>query len=332
MWTTKCLLQSKYPHIRRFLLWLPVFLLLPAAFLFAQENDTVVVDKKVITLSEIIIRNNVDIPSFIEKVKNDTTFYKAFRNLRVLNFTSLNDIRMFNKKGKVKASLYSKTTQWANKGCRHTTILNEEVTGDMYDKARHYNYYTPDLYASLFFAPDTICGETNIVKGAELNVIGKSGMAKHKEQLKMLFFNPGKAIPGLPFIGSKTAIFEEDMAPLYEYHLDLQEHLGELCYVFAIKVKDDLSGAKRNRVVIDEMITWFNVTTFEVIARNYAMSYKAGIYDFDVQMQVEMTKTNGYLVPKLLRYTGNWDVIFKKRESGVFTATLFDFGSSEWLR
>ena len=27
---------------------------------------------------------------------------------------------------------------------------------------------------------------------------GKSGMAKHKEQLKMLFFNPGKKIPGIP--------------------------------------------------------------------------------------------------------------------------------------
>lgn len=320
-------MQSKYSYIHRLLSGLLIFLLLPAAFLSAQENDTVVVDKKIITLSEVIIRNNVDIASFIEKVKNDTTFYKAFRNLRVLNFTSLNDIRMFNKKGKVKASLYSKTIQWANKGCRRTTVLNEEVTGDMYDKDHHYNYYTPELYASLFFAPDTICGETNIVKGAELNVKGKSGMAKHKEQLKMLFFNPGTAIPGLPFIGSKTAIFEEDMAPLYEYHLDLEEHLGELCYVFAIKVKDDLSGAKRNRVVIDEMTTWFNVKTFEVIARNYAMSYKAGIYDFDVQMQVEMTKTNGYLVPKLLRYTGNWDVIFKKRESGVFTATLFDFGN-----
>lgn len=306
-----------------------MLLLLPAAFLYAQEHDTVHVDKKVITLSEIIIRNNVDIPSFIEKVKNDTTFYKAFRNLRILHFTSLNDIRMFDKKGKVDASLYSKTMQWANKGCRHTAILHEEVTGDMYDRDRHFNYYTPELYASLFFAPDTICGETNIVKGAELDVKGKSGMAKHKEQLKMLFFNPGRAIPGLPFIGGKTAIFDEDMAPFYEYHLDLQEHLDELCYVFSIKVKDDLSGAKRNRVVIDEMTTWFSVSTFEVVARDYAMSYKAGLYDFDVQMQVEMTKIDGYLVPKLLRYNGNWDVIFKKRERGVFTATLFDFRRSE---
>ena len=322
-------MQSKYPHIRRFLTGLSFFLLLPAAFLSAQQNDTVVVDKKVITLSEIIIRNNIDIPSFIEKVKNDTTFYKAFRNLRVLNFTSLNDIRMFSKKGKVKASLYSKTTQWANNGCRHTTILQEEITGDMYDRNRQYNYYTPELYASLFFAPDTICGETNIVKGAELNAKGKSGMAKHKEQLKMLFFNPGKAIPGLPFIGNKTAIFEEDMAPLYDYYIDIEEHLGELCYLFIIKAKQELKGAKKDRVVIDEMTTWFNIKTFEVIARNYAMSYKAGIYDFDVQMQVEMTKADGFLVPKLLRYTGNWDVIFKKRENGVFTATLFDFGRGE---
>jgi len=26
-----------------------------------------------------------------------------------------------------------------------------------------------------------------------------------------------------------------------------------------------------------------------------------------------------------MRYNGNWDVIFKKRENGIFTATLFDF-------
>ncbi len=325
MLITKCLLQSKYRHITQFLL---LFFLLPV-LLPAQQNDTVMVDKKVITLSEVIIRNNINIPSFIEKVKNDTTFYKAFRNLRILNFTSLNDIRMFDKKRRVKAALYSKTTQWADKGCRHTSIVQEEVTGDMYNKKRQYNYYTPELYASLFFAPDTICGETNIVKGPELNLKGKSGMAKRKEQLKMLFFNPGKAIPGLPFIGSKTAIFEEDMAPLYDYHLDLQEHLGELCYLFVIKAKAGLKGAKKDRVVIDEMTTWFSVNTFEVLARNYAMSYKAGVYDFDVEMQVEMTKANGYLVPKLLRYTGNWDVIFKKREDGVFTATLFDFGRRE---
>jgi hypothetical protein len=42
-------------------------------------------------------------------------------------------------------------------------------------------------------------------------------------------------------------------------------------------------------------------------------------------MEVQMTKFGNYLVPKMLRYIGNWDVVFKKRERGFFTATLFDF-------
>jgi hypothetical protein len=65
----------------------------------------------------------------------------------------------------------------------------------------------------------------------------------------------------------------------------------------------------------------------EVVARNYDMSYDAGVYDFDVHMEVQMTKFGNYLVPKLLRYSGNWDVVFKKRERGMFTATLFDFNN-----
>jgi len=42
---------------------------------------------------------------------------------------------------------------------------------------------------------------------------------------------------------------------------------------------------------------------------------------------VEMTHSGGYLVPRLLRYTGDWDVVLKKRERGIFTATLFDFSN-----
>jgi hypothetical protein len=42
-------------------------------------------------------------------------------------------------------------------------------------------------------------------------------------------------------------------------------------------------------------------------------------------MNVEMTRVGDLVVPKILRYRGNWDVIFKKRERAIFTATLFDF-------
>jgi hypothetical protein len=73
------------------------------------------------------------------------------------------------------------------------------------------------------------------------------------------------------------------------------------------------------------METWFDMKTMEVLARNYSLSYKAGVYDFDVSMNVEMTRVGDLVVPKILRYRGNWDVIFKKRERAIFTATLFDF-------
>ena len=274
-----------------------------------------------ITLSEIVVNNKLDVPSFIERVKNDTTFYKAFRNLHIIGYTSLNDIRMIDKNGKIQASLKSKTKQKRVGNCRKMQVLEETTTGDMYDKNGNFDYYTADMYAGLFFTKDSVCGEDNIVKGRDFSTSGLSGMAKHKEQLKMLFFNPGNKINGLPFISGKTEIFDESMADKYDMNIDLRDFNNTSCYVFSIKVKDN----KKSNVVIDEMTTWFNEKTFEIVARKYLLSYDAGIYDFNVEMETEMTKVGDLLVPAVLRYNGNWKAIFKKREHGIFTATLFDF-------
>ena len=288
---------------------------------FSQTEDSVDNARlaQMIQLSEVVIRNNLDINSFIKRVKNDTTFYKAFKNLRVLGFTSLNDIRMKDKKDKVKAGLQSKTRQHVSKGCRTMDVINETTTGDFYEKNGDYNYYTAELYAGLFFTKGMICGETNVVAGAHREVRSKSGIEKHKEQLKMLFFDPGKKIPGIPFMGDKTAIFDKDHIDRYDFSLDYVDYNGQSCYLFTIKAK---SGSG---VVIDNMTTWFNSATMEIVARNYDLSYDAGVYDFNVHMEVQMTQFGNLTVPSTLRYYGTWDVAFKKRERGVFTATLFDF-------
>jgi hypothetical protein len=303
---------------------MPVFLLLIFALpaLAQQQADTIVnVGQKVITLSEVVVNNKLNVPAFISRVKEDTSFYKAFRNLRVLQFSAINDIRMLKKDGSSKATLYSKTRQTRSNGCRKMQVLEEQVTGDMYDEAHNFNYYTANMYASLFFTKDSVCGEDNIVKGREFSTAGKSGMEKQKEQLKKLFFNPGKKINGIPFISNKTAIFEDDMASRYDMSIDMDVYNKTSCYIFKLKVKE----GSESGVVIDEMTTWFNDSTYEVVARNYSLSYSAGVYDFKVNMEVEMTHFGKYLVPSLLRYNGNWDVAFKKRERGVFTATLFGF-------
>ena len=304
-----------------------VIFFLPLYLSAQNKNDTVVnIDGRVITLSEVVVNNKINVPAFIDRLKTDTTFYKAFRTLHIIGFSALNDVRMVNKDQEIKASLRSKIRQVRNNNCRSMEVLEESTTGDIYDPDsyrdnKNFNYYTGEMYAGLFFTKGTICGEDNIIKGRELSTAGLSGMEKHKAQLKMLFFNPGKQINGLPFISGKTAIFDKDMEDKYDISIDMEEHNKTSCYIFTIKAKEK----KRSDVVIDEMTTWFNDKTFEIVARNYSLSYDAGVYDFDVQMQVELTKFGEYLVPFLIRYTGNWKAIFKKRERGIFTATLFDF-------
>ncbi len=294
------------------------------AIIYAQDT-TVRIDNQSFTLAEVVVRNNFDYRRLLNQIKEDTTFYKAFRNLRILGFTSYNDIKMLNRKGGVEASLYSKTRQNRSNGCRTMDVLEEKITGDFYDRKGAYNYETPELYAGLFFTKGTVCGEDNIVKGRTRNISNKKGMEKHKEQLKMLFFNPGKKIPGIPLIGNKLDLYDDDAHKLYDYRLDLEEYKGQLCYVFSITPKENLGFLKNDRIVVDQMTTWFDQKTLEVMGRNYSLSYKALVYDFDVQMEVEMGKYEGLTVPKILRYKGNWDVAFKKRERAVFTATLFDF-------
>lgn len=304
-------------------LFIPVFFMMLPGICFSQKqtDTTVTVGKKVITLSEVVVDNRLNIPSFIERVKNDSSFYKAFRNLHILGFTAINDIRMTTRAGDLQASLHSKTKQSRINNCRSMQTLEETVTGDMYNDAHEFNYYTADMYASLFFTKGSVCGENNIVKGIEFSTGGKKGMAKHKEQLKMLFFNPGKKISGLPFMSNKTAIFDDDMADRYDMSIDMDFYNNTSCYIFRQKVKPGREGS----VVVDEMTTWFNDSTFEVVARNYLLSYDAGVYDFKVNMEVQMSRFRDLTVPTLIRYNGNWKAVFKKRERGIFTATLFDF-------
>jgi hypothetical protein len=292
---------------------------------YAQKDSSVMVNKKAVTLKEVVVRSNLNVPAFIERIKEDTTFYKAFRNLKVLGYTALNDIRMMEKKGQVRATLNSRTQQLTKDGCRWMKVLEEATTGDMYDKQHNFNYYTANLYASLFFAKDTVCGETNIVKGNEFNTQGKSGIEKHKEQLRMLFFNPGKKIPGIPFIGNKIAVFDEDVSKLYDFVIDMNTFNGEMCYIFKLTPRTDLTSGEKDKIVINEMTTWFDVNNWNIVARNYDLSYSAGVYNFDVNMEVEMTRFEDLVVPKVLRYNGSWGVMFKGKERGVFTATLYDF-------
>lgn len=290
-----------------------------------SQDTTVIWDNKMITLPEAVVHNNLDYLSILQRIKNDTSFYKAFRNLHIIEYSAYNDVRILNKDGSQRAAWNSKTKQLRDSGCRTMQIEEQKTAGDFFDKAGNYNYLTGEMYASIFLTKGKVCGENNIVTGRSFTTTNKSGMQKHKEQLKMLFFNPGKKIPGIPFIGDKLDLYDDKAHKLYDYRLEFTDYKGSFAYVFTIKPKEDLGFFSKDDIVVDEMTTWFDYKSLEVLARNYVLSYKVGVYDFDVTMQVEMTRLGDLLVPQTLRYKGNFDVLFKKRERGEFTATLFNF-------
>lgn len=291
-------------------------------FCNAQERDSLTfVGEKAITLSEVVVNNRLDVPDFIYRIEKDSSFYKAFRNLHIIGYTAFNDIRMLKKNGNIDAALYSKTKQIRKDGCRTMETLEEKITGKIYDENGEFLDYTPKMYASLFFTKGKVCGEDNIVGDREFSTSDLSGLEKHKEQLRMLFFNPGRKIDGIPFMGNKTAIYSDDMADRYDMNIDYKTYAGTECYVFTQTVKP----GKRGKVVVDEMKTWFDAVNMKVVARTYSLAYNAAVYDFKVDMEVQMTTVGDLTVPKVIRYNGNWKAVTKKRERAVFTATLFDF-------
>lgn len=297
-----------------------IYLILTAGILTAQDT-TVQVGEKFITLSPVVVSRGMDVPMFIERMRHDSSFYKAFKNLRLLNYTAINNVRMLDKKGRNQASLLSTTRQSYRNGCRTMETLSEEAKGDFYEKDGSYKYYTARMYADLFFTKGKICGEDNLAGDMDFGVSQKSGLEKRKAQLKMLFFNPGKRIPGLPFMAGKTPIYDDAMAPDYDMKVDYQRLNNTECVVFTQTAKEGRESA----TVIDEMITWFDENTMEVIARKYRLQHKTLPYNFDVLMEVQMTRVGGLLVPNLIRYNGDWRIATQPRETGIFTATLSDF-------
>ncbi len=299
---------------------LPVLVLIFSSLLtFGQETDYDTSGYLPnFTLEAVIVTNeNFRPEDFIRRVKNDTTFYKAFKTLRIITYNAENNIRVFGKNGKMKASLVSETKQIYRDGCRTMQVLEENITGDFYKKNGDYRYYTAGLFASLFFTKGKICGENNIVRG-NLDASG-SGFEKRKAQLKQLMFNPGARIGGVPGMGNKAAIFSPEVAKMYNFKVSKEEKNGHTCYKFSATARPEFA----KEVVIDKFVTWFRDSDYSIVARDYSLSFNTIAYDFDVDMHVDLIQKGNQLLPAFISYQGNWKVAFQDRERVNFTVSFF---------
>ena len=232
-------------------------------------------------------------------------------------YDAVNDINAYDKNDGIVASMHSKTKQKRDSGCRTTEVLGENVTGDFYDRHGGYNYYTAELFAYLFFAKKPVCNENDIVAGA-MQVRGKGQLERSKYELSQLIFNPGSKVSGVPFMGDRASIFEEGEAEKYDFRITRELYDGNQCYVFRITPK---SGYER-KVVYNELTTWFREKDYSIVARDYSVSYRTLVYDFDVRMKVRTKQVGTKLYPTYINYDGDWHIITKKRERVKFTVDI----------
>ncbi len=292
--------------------WGIVFLLLMTLLcsdvVDGQQYDTVNI--KHISLDSFVVKRGFSMNAFIKRVQNDTSFYKAFRSLHLVPFTAVNDFKVYDKHGKVVASMHANAVQKITaKKCRVSSFADKIVTGDFYDRHNNFNYYTAALFYDLFYSDVPVCNQNDIVAGA-LNVKGKGRMEQNKYELKQLIFNPGSKVQGIPFMGDKASVFDADEVDKYIFKVTTEQYEGEDVYVFSIVPKPEYM----HKVVYNELKTWFRQRDYSIMARDYSLSYNTLFYDFDLHMKVRMALINNKLYPTHIDYKGNWHIATKNRE------------------
>jgi len=263
------------------------------------------------------------IETFINAIITDESFYQSFRNMKKYTFIAENRIYTYDKSNKVEGKIYRKIRH-NNDGPYKMEYLAKEDAGKLFKKNGKYQLYTVEMFDYIFMNPynsDLVTDEPMTTSAK-----GKGTNESYKDKLKTLIFSPGRPIKGLPFIGDKTQIFTANMRQYYDYSYDSGTYLDSIpVYRFKVAVKKDISNSTRNGLMIKTLTTIFDKRNFAILGRYVDMKYSNIVFDFDVQMNIEMSYFGGEKLPTKITYQGNWDYPFKKEERASFLIVHKDY-------
>ena len=278
------------------------------------------------TILTVVIDSAVNIRShrlraqdFIDAVMTDTSFYKAFQNMKGYSFTAENRIFSYDKKNKVNGRIYRKILHNNQAGAHKVEYITKLDSGNVLKKSGKYQLYTVEMFDYIFMN----AYNADFVKTASTSAANKGKNEGYKAKLKTLVFTPGRKVSGLPFISSKTEIFGPEMRQYYNYEFARGKYLDSIpVYRFKVIRKPSTS---EDDVMIQEMTTIFDMNNFQILGRYIDMKYSNMLFDFNVQMNIELNKFDGELLPIKITYQGNWDIPFHKEERASFLIVHKDY-------
>ncbi|AMR31409.1 hypothetical protein A0256_08205 [Mucilaginibacter sp. PAMC 26640] len=275
---------------------------------------TVVIDSPV-----NIISHRLRVQDFIDAVTQDTSFYKAFQNMKGYKFTAENRVFTYDKKNRVEGKIYRKIQHSNVAGSHKLQYLAKADSGTVFKKNGKYQLYTVEMFDYIFmnaYNSDFVKGE-----GQPGDKPGKN--ESYKSKLKTLVFTPGRKVNGIPFISDKTEIFGPDLKQFYLYQFARGKYLDSIP-VYRFKVVRKPSSSPDD-VMIQEMTTIFDMRTFQILGRYIDMKYSNMLFDFNVQMNIELNKFDDELLPIKITYQGNWNIPFHKEERASFLIVHKDY-------
>jgi hypothetical protein len=278
---------------------------------------------KHITLDEFVVSaqaSGFSVERFVRHVMDDTTFQQSFLNTRYYPHALQSSLHVRNKHEKATAFMY-RSGQLVRDGSFAELVLDSVVEqGKLRKNNGEFRYLTVEMYDDVFF-PKGRYFASNTIKAREQEIDRSSRFDKYKSELKKFMFNPGQEIASVPFIGDKLALYSDDMAPHYDHRIWSDTRDGRPCWVFS----SDTKPGHANRTVIQEMSTWFDQESGQVLAREYHIQHGSILLYFDISIKVQNTVVNGTLVPLHVDYNGEWDIPFSKPELIRFELVMTDW-------
>lgn len=286
-----------------------VFFLLYNSPVFSQNvYDTAIVDTVALKY-----RKGFVVDDFIQMTKVDTSFYRAFKNLKMFQHISNNEIEIFDKEWSEVGRINREAKHFSNGTKGRIEITQEKTNGKVYKKNGTHKYFTAEMYDKVFFEKGSF-PVNNSVKDSysQEKMKGLSTKDKYYEKLKTFMFSPGTKIKGVPFIGKKLDVFSVRMNKYYDFTIEKTFFRDTVpCYKFSCIKKNDVPNKK---VTITRLITFYDRRTMNIIARSYALKDITPLFSFDMSMFIELNYNFGEYLPATIKYNGEWDVPFKKGE------------------
>ena len=300
-----------------------------SASLLGQEPDKMEVDldiSVIVQLDSLTVtasKEGFDVNDFIQLVQEDESFITAFHNLRFLNYLNRFDFNYRTDNSKSNINCKTIVEQVIKDTCRVTHIVNEEFDKKYFkDKEeRKYRFYTSKMHERLFLAFEEKCSSPI----PQIKPGDQSKMEKYVSELKKFIFKPGEEAD-IPFIGDKTAIFENHMTKYYDYLIGLESYnTKQECYTFTARLKEEYIHNKKNKTVIKYLKTYFAKNTLQVLARDYQIEHNTGLYKFDIDIEIELLRFKNKYVPASIVYDGYWKIPLRKKEDCRFELSFSQF-------